>query len=139
MGQTELNSQIFADFRSSWELQHFGGANFLQKTAGNRRNPFVPFSLSLYSERNKGGGKRWGGETYHKTPPQKRFFGPPPPPVIRSPPPSVCSRNDIFLRGNRYRPDQSHFRSPPKLALEGTLYGTFPLPPKIARYVLPPH
>ena len=67
MGQTDLNSQffrrfslIFADFRFSWELQHFGGADFRrkpqetadfrrkpQKPADFRRNPFVPFSLSL--------------------------------------------------------------------------------------------
>ena len=53
-------SQIFADFRFSWELQHFGGADFRRKppetadfrrkpqeTADFRRNPFVPFSLSL--------------------------------------------------------------------------------------------
>ena len=37
-------SLIFADFRFSWELQHFGGADFrgkpqetAEKTAGNRR------------------------------------------------------------------------------------------------------
>ena len=53
-------SLIFADFRFSWELQHFGGADFRrkpqetadfrrkpQKPADFRRNPFVPFSLSL--------------------------------------------------------------------------------------------
>ena len=51
---------IFTDFRFSWKLQHFGGADFrrkLQETADFRRkpqkpadfcrNPFVPFSLSL--------------------------------------------------------------------------------------------
>ena len=42
MGQTDLNSQffavfcrfslIFADFRFSWELQHFGGADFRSKS-----------------------------------------------------------------------------------------------------------
>ena len=40
----------FAAFRFSWELQHFGGADFRRKpqeTADFRRNPFVPFSLSL--------------------------------------------------------------------------------------------
>ena len=50
-------SLIFADFRFSWELQHFGGADFRRKpqetadfrrkpqeTADFRRNPFVPFS-----------------------------------------------------------------------------------------------
>ena len=61
------DSQFFADFRRfllifrfSWELQHFGGADFRRKpqetadfrrkpqeTADFRRNPFVPFSLSL--------------------------------------------------------------------------------------------
>ena len=44
-------SQIFADFRFSWELQHFGkNADFRRKpqeTADFCRNPFVPFSLSL--------------------------------------------------------------------------------------------
>ena len=43
-------SLTFADFRFSWELQHFGGADFRRKpqeTADFRRNPFVPFSLSL--------------------------------------------------------------------------------------------
>ena len=53
-------SLIFADFRFSWESQHFGGADFRrkpqktadfrrkpQKTADFCRNPFVPFSLSL--------------------------------------------------------------------------------------------
>ena len=43
-------SLIFADFRFSWELQHFGGADFRRKpqeTAEFCRNPFVPFSLSL--------------------------------------------------------------------------------------------
>ena len=53
-------SQIFADFRLSWELQHFAGADLRRKpqetadfrrkpqeTADFRRNPFVPFSLSL--------------------------------------------------------------------------------------------
>ena len=43
-------SLIFADFRFSWKLQHFGGADFRRKPqepADFRRNPFVPFSLSL--------------------------------------------------------------------------------------------
>ena len=68
------------------------------------------------------------GRTYNKTPPQKRFWNPPPPPMIRFPPP-VCSRAVIFLRGNGHKPDQSHFLSPPRLVLEGALYGTFPPPP----------
>ena len=55
--------------------------------------------------------------------------------MIRSPP--LCSRGSrpvIFLRGNGHRPDESHFLRPPKLVLEGALFGTFP-PQKIARYV----
>ena len=55
---------------------------------------------------------------------------------MRFPPPPFCSRNVILLRGNGHRPDKSHFLRPPKLVLEGVLYGTF-FPPKIARYVLP--
>ena len=41
---------IFADFRFSWELQHFGSADFRRKPqepADFCRNRFVPFSLSL--------------------------------------------------------------------------------------------
>ena len=74
------------------------------------------------------------GKTYHKTPSQKRFWTPPP--MIRFPPP-VCFRLVVLLRGNRRRPGKSHFLRPPKLVLEGALYGMFS-PPKIARYVLPP-
>ena len=60
MRETRSFSQIFADFRFSWELQHFGGADFRRKpqetadfrrkpqeTADFCRNPFVPFSSSL--------------------------------------------------------------------------------------------
>ena len=39
-------SLMIADFRFSWELQHFRGADFRRKpqqTADFRRNPFVPF------------------------------------------------------------------------------------------------
>ena len=52
--------QILAEFCFSWELQHFGGADFRRKpqetaefrrkpqeTAEFSRNPFVPLSLSL--------------------------------------------------------------------------------------------
>ena len=63
-GQTEPNSQFFFRrflqtfaFFFSWELQHFGGADFrrkpqifaenLRKPQIFRRNRFVPFSLSL--------------------------------------------------------------------------------------------
>ena len=58
------------------------------------------------------------------------------PPMIR--PPSVCPRRVIFLRGNRHRPDESHFLRPPKLVLEGALCSTIPPPPKIAHYVPTP-
>ena len=37
-------SQIFADFRFSWELQHFGGTDFRRKpqeTADFRREPQI--------------------------------------------------------------------------------------------------
>ena len=88
--------------------------HFLRATIGQRKT--------------KGGVENSGeGKTYHKTPPQKRFWTPPP--MIRSPPPPVCSRNVISLRGNGHRPDQSHFRSPPKLFLEGT--------PKVVRFPPP--
>ena len=40
-------SLIFADFRFSWELQHLGNRRKPQESADFRRNPFVPFSLSL--------------------------------------------------------------------------------------------
>ena len=58
------------------------------------------------------------------------------PPIYDTISPPLCSRNVILFRGNGHRPDKSHFLRPPKLVLEGVLYGTFP-PPKIARYVLP--
>ena len=43
--------------------------------------------------------------------------------MIRSPPPPppLCSRPVISLRGNRHRPDESHFLRPPQLVLEGAL------------------
>ena len=94
---------------------------------------------------NKGGVENSGeGKTYHKTPSQKRFWTPPPPKNGLDPPtydtfsPPVCFRPAVFLRGNGHRPGKSHFLRPPKLVLEGALYGTFS-PQKIARYVLPPH
>ena len=81
-------SQIFADFRFSWELQHFGGADFRRKpqetadfhrkpqeTVDFRRNPFVPFSLSLlvppYIHENPRHGIRYlyhRGQNYYKNP-----------------------------------------------------------------------
>ena len=88
-------------------------------------------------EKQRGGGKLRGGGKHTIKPLPKNGFGPPT--YDTFPPPPLCSRNVITLRGNGHRPDQSHFRSPPKLVLEGTLYGTFPPPPpKIARYVSPP-
>ena len=89
---------------------------------------------NLAQRKTKGGGNSGEGKTYHKAPPQKRFWTPPL--MIRFPPPP-CSRPVIFLRGNGHRPDESHFLRPPKLVLEGALYGTFS-PPKIAWYVLLP-
>ena len=80
-------------------------------------------------EKQRGGENSGEGKAYHKTPPQKRFWTPPL--MIRFPPP-LCLRNVILLRGNGHRPDKSHFLRPPKLVLEGVLYGTFPSP-KIAR------
>ena len=55
--------------------------------------------------------------------------------MIRSPP--LCSRPVIFLRGNGHRPDESHYPRPPKLVLEGALYGTFS-PPKSHDTFCPP-
>ena len=84
-----------------------------------------------FREKQRGGENSGEERTYHKGPPQKRFWTPPP--MIRfPPPPPPCSRNVILLIGNGQRP--------PKLVLEGALYGTFPPPPppKSARYVLPP-
>ena len=80
-----------------------------------------------YQRKTKGGGNSGEGKTYHKTPPQKRFWTPPL--MIRFPPP-LCLRNVVLLRGNGHRPDKSHFLRPPKLVLEGGLYGTFSPPPK---------
>ena len=74
------------------------------------------------------------GKTYHKTPSQKRFWTPPP--MIRFPPP-VCFRPVVFLRGNRHRPGKSHFLRPPKLVLEGALYGTFPPQNRTIRFAPP--
>ena len=84
--------------------------------------------------------KQRGGETQGRgkhtiNPLPKNGFGPPH--LWYDFPPPLCSRNVILLRGNGHRPDKSHFLRPPKLGLEGVLYGTFS-PPKITRYVLPP-
>ena len=50
--------------------------------------PFLG-SPSFFLEKNKGGGKRRGAETYHKTPPQKWFWTPPP--IMCFPPLLSCS------------------------------------------------
>ena len=94
-----------------------------------------PRENGTISEKNKGGGKLRRGETYHKTPPQKWFWTPP---TYDTFCPPVCSLHVILFGGNGHRPDKSHFLRPPKVVLEGVLYSTFS-PPKIARYVLPPH
>ena len=79
------------------------------------------------SEKNKGVWKTQGRGKHTIKPLPKNSFGPPPP-MIRFPPPSVRFHPVVFLRGNRHRPGKSHFLRPPKLVLEGALYGTFPPP-----------
>ena len=62
---------------------------------------------------------------FKESPSQKRFWTP----HLWYVPPPLCSRPVVFLRGNGHRPEESHFLRPPKLVLEGALYGTFPPPP----------
>ena len=50
------------------------------------------------------------------------------PPTYDTISPPLCSRSVILLKGNGHRPDRSHFLRPPKLVLEGVLYGTFSPP-----------
>ena len=57
--------------------------------------------------------------------------------MIRFPPP-LCLRNVILLGGNVHRPDKSHFLRPPKLVLEGVLYGTFSPPQNRTDTFCPP-
>ena len=92
---------------------------------------------SSFSGKDKRGWKthRRGKHTIKPLP--KNGFGTPPPPMLRFPAP-VRFRPVVFLRGNRHRPGKSHFLRPPKLILEGALYGTFP-PPQIARLRFAPH
>ena len=93
--------------------------------------------LPIFSEKQRGGENSGEGKTYHKSAPQKRFWTPPL--MVRfPPPPPLCSRNVILLRGNGHRPDKSHFLRPPKLVLEGVLYGTFPPPPPKSHDTFPP-
>ena len=86
------------------------------------------------SQRKTKGGENSGEGKHTINPLPKTALDPPTSDTISLP---LCSRNVILLRGNGHRPDKSHFLRPPKLVLEGVLYGTFS-PPKIARYVLPP-
>ena len=89
---------------------------------------------SFFREKQKGVENSGEGKTYHKTPSQKRFWTPPP--MVRFPPP-VCFLPVVFLRGNRHRPGKSHFLRPPKLVLEGALYGTFPPQTRAIRFPPP--
>ena len=95
-----------------------GSAGVATLTNGDAR-------FGALSEKNKGGWKTQGRETYHKTPSQKRFWTPPQHDTF---PPPAWFRPVVFLRGNRHRPVKSHFLGPPKLVLEAALYGTFPPP-----------
>ena len=103
----------------------------LRFRTGDRRQDLV-----RYVRGKQRGGNSGEGKTYHKAPPPKRFWTPRtydtfPPPLF-----TPCH----FLRGNGHRPDKSHFLRPPKLVLEGALYGTFPPPPpkKKTQSVSPP-
>ena len=90
--------------------------------------PICEQALTLICPRAaKGGGKLRGGEACY-TPPGKSGFGHPPHDTIPLPP--LCSRPVNLLRGNRHRPDQSHFLSRPNLGLEGALYSPFSPPPQ---------
>ena len=91
------------------------------------------FEKVFLREKQRGGETQRGKHTIKPLP--KNVFGPPH--LYDTIPPPLCLRNVILLRGNGHRPDKSHFLRPPKLVLEGGLYGTFP-PQKVARYVLPP-
>ena len=84
------------------------------------------------------GGNSGEGKTYHKSPPQKRFWTPPT--YDTDFPPPLFTQCHFLLRGNGDRPDKSHFLRPPKLVLEGVLYGTFPPPPpnRTIRFAPPP-
>ena len=97
---------------------------------------FNQFQSMISIREKQRGGETQGRGKHTINPLPKNGFGPPPL-MIQFPPP-LCSRNVILLRGNGHRPDKSHFLRPPKLVLEGAPYGTFPPPPQIARYVLPP-
>ena len=85
---------------------------------------------ACFSEKSKGRWKTQGRGKHTIKPSPKTVLDPPHLRYI-SPLP-VCSRPVVFFRGNRHRPDQSHFLRPPKLVLESALYSTF-CSPKIAR------
>ena len=76
------------------------------------------------SEKNKGGWKTQGRGKHTVKPLPKNGFGPPP--TYDTFPHPVCFHPVVFLRGNQHRPGKSNFLRPPKLVLEGALYGTFP-------------
>ena len=60
-----------------------------------------------------------------RDPDQKRFWTPP---TCDTFPPPLCFRPVVFLGGSRHRAGKSHSLRPPKLVLEGALYGTIPPP-----------
>ena len=75
----------------------------------------IPGELFMYWFRARG-----------QNPLPKAVFGPPHLWYVFPTP--LCSRNVILLRVNSHRPCKSHFLRPPKLVLEGSLYGTFSPP-----------
>ena len=86
--------------------------------------------------KTKGGGGNSGeGKTHHKTPPQKRFWTPPL--MIRFPPPFVYAVSFSLEETGTDQTTNPTFAPPPKLVLEGVLYGTFS-PPKSHDTFCPP-
>ena len=75
------------------------------------------------------------GKTCHNTPPQKRLWTPPP--MIRFHPPLVHAL-PFSLEGTGTDQTDPTFPRPPRLALEGALYSTFPPPPKSHDTFRPP-
>ena len=119
-------------YRSPYRLAH---RRAYRSRTGGHESLVTP----TLSEKNKGGGETQGRGKHTIKPLPENGLGPPPL-MIRFPPP-LCSRNVILLRGNGHRPDKSHFLRPPKLVLEGVLYGTFPPPPpknRTIRFAPPP-
>ena len=95
-----------------------------------------PIKKRGISEKNKGGWKTQGRGKHTIKPLARNGFGPPH--LWYVSPPPVCFRPVVFLRGNRHRPGKSHFLRPPKLVLEGALYGTFSPPPESHDTFCPP-